>query len=204
MLVVEEILEAAKKDLLFPLNAFVLVKRLSRDTETASGIALPETAIVANEWCEVLASAANIDDKIGKRKSKLKAGDLVWIRPADTDKAFKLRKDIGWVKYSDVKAIKNSKGVVMPFDHTMLVRPPERQKHFAATSLLIPDSLMKKRSNNGLEGLEEGKVIHKRDGYNEVMVGDHIYFEPYDAPTIKLEGIEFLLVDERIVVGVKE
>ena len=89
-----------------------------------------------------------------------------------------------------------------PLGDRVIVKPAEAEEQ-TASGLVIPDTAQEKPQRGEVVAVGEGK--RDDDGERipvDVAVGDVIIYGKYGGQEIKIEGIEYKILDERDVIAI--
>jgi len=91
---------------------------------------------------------------------------------------------------------------IRPLHDRVIVRRLEEERK-SAGGILIPDNAAEKPDQGEVIAVGNGKVLE--DGKVrplDVKVGDRILFGKYSGSTVKVEGVEYLVMREEDIMGV--
>lgn len=94
---------------------------------------------------------------------------------------------------------------VKPLADRVVVKPL-RESETTKSGIVIPDTVEKERPEKG-EVLEigPGKLLENGSRHPmSVKVGDVVLFKKYGPDEFKLDGVEYLLLDESDIIGIIE
>ncbi len=174
-------------------NNFLIIRRDSKPDTSSGGIALPETAIVAPDWATVVVAPRLIKDRYGKRKSQLKKGDRIFLRPMDGYKEWDLDKNLQTCVYNHVYAVERD-GVVVPFDHKVFIKKPKAADTFFASIIIIPDSVKNRDAEDKGEIISLGEAVDIKD----LQVGQVVLFDEDKAALISKSDDIYSIEEENI------
>ncbi len=93
---------------------------------------------------------------------------------------------------------------IRPLHDRVVVRRMEEEKT-SAGGIVLPDSAGEKPQQGEVLAVGTGKVLDNGDvRAPDVKVGDKVIFGQYGGSTIKLDGEEYLILNESEIFGVVE
>lgn len=176
------------------LNSNVLLRRDPKPESSLGGVLLPETQYVAPDWVTILAVPKTVSDRFSKnRKCVLEAGVRAFVRPSAGQKLWDLDKNLQVCHHRDIVAIEKD-GVIIPFDHYILIEKPERSETLGSGLIIIPESIR-------LDSENQGTVLSIGDQVTDVNIGDTVVFGPESGLELdKSKRVFALPVDEVLAI----
>ena len=91
---------------------------------------------------------------------------------------------------------------VRPLDDRVLIKQSEAEEKTAG-GIVLPDTAKEKPQKGTILALGDGKMLDDgtRGGF-QVKVGDKVLFASYAGTDIKVDGKEFLLMDESDILAI--
>jgi chaperonin GroES len=99
---------------------------------------------------------------------------------------------------------KSSKVAIRPLGERLLVQRVEAEEK-SAGGILLPESAKEKPKEGVIIALGEGKMLDNGEyAAWSVSVGDRVLFTSYGGTEVKYGGEEYLIMEERDILGVIE
>lgn len=88
-------------------------------------------------------------------------------------------------------------------DRVLIKRLEEERK--TASGIVIPDTAAEKPDQGEILAVGKGKILENGEVRNlDVKVGDRVLFGKYSGQTVKVDGVELLVMREEDIMGVVE
>jgi len=85
---------------------------------------------------------------------------------------------------------------IEPLGARVLIRPLEEEKTFAGGQLVLPDTAKEKPQQGVIEAVGDEEEMT-----TDLSVGDRVIYPKYTGTEVRLDGVDYLIIDESDVLA---
>lgn len=92
---------------------------------------------------------------------------------------------------------------VKPLSNRVLLKALEAEQK-TASGIILPESAQEKKQEAEVVAVGPGKVVDGKKEEMSVRVGDLVLYAKYSGDDIKIDGVEYTLIDEDKILAIVE
>ena len=92
---------------------------------------------------------------------------------------------------------------IKPLSNRVLLKAIESEQ-ITKSGIILPESAQEKKQEAEVVAIGPGRVIDGKKEEMSVKVGDMVIYSKYSGDEVKLDGIEYTLIDEEKILAIVE